>query len=366
MKIFARLKGNLNIKEKWQDICAIEFKKKIKIVLVFLGIMAGLTVLSRITYNMILPEVVMGQAEPGTVNHEISTQAEVRSLSEIPVFTEEGLLVDGVRVREGQKVSNGEILYTLDKDSLDRLIEEGQNEAEALRKQINQLRADSEGDEPTEVYSLQSEKDKKERSLQEYRKVKAAGYAVRAGQNGIVTKINTATGDKTQGTADMLIADSGKNLTAVSVMEADEESRYIGENTVADITASDGTVFEDLSVASITAKESEQTMTVSIPLPEGDFYLGQLVSVELYSSSKTYECCIPRTALNMEGSSYFLYTVSEEATILGKEYTVEKLEVQVLDKNREIAAVEGISSGQKIIVRSDKPIEAGNKVRKDQ
>ena len=67
MKIFARLKGNLNIKEKWQDICAIEFKKKIKIVLVFLGIMAGLTVLSRITYNMILPEVVMGQAEPGTV-----------------------------------------------------------------------------------------------------------------------------------------------------------------------------------------------------------------------------------------------------------------------------------------------------------
>ena len=68
----------------------------------------------------------------------------------------------------------------------------------------------------------------------------------------------------------------------------------------------------------------------------------------------------------MEGSSYFLYTVSEEDTILGKEYTVEKLEVQVLDKNREIAAVEGISSGQKIIVRSDKPIEAGNKVRKDQ
>ena len=74
--------------------------------------MAGLTVLSRITYNMILPEVVMGQAEPGTVNHEISTQAEVRSLSEIPVFTEEGLLVDGVRVeRRTESFKGRDIVY---------------------------------------------------------------------------------------------------------------------------------------------------------------------------------------------------------------------------------------------------------------
>ena len=40
------------------------------------------------------------------------------------------------------------------------------------------------------------------------------------------------------------------------------------------------------------------------------------------------------------------------------------MEVTVLDKNRESVAVEGISSGQMIIVQSDKILYDGNKVRK--
>ena len=56
--------------------------------------------------------------------------------------------------------------------------------------------------------------------------------------------------------------------------------------------------------------------------------------------------------------------VASEETILGREYTAKKMEVTLLDKNRDSVAVEGISSGQMIIVQSDKILSDGNKVRK--
>ncbi len=95
---FHFLKEKVNLKELWNRVCSLEPNKKVKIVVIFLAVMVGLTVISRVTYQMILPKVVMGQADSGTIRHTIHTQAEVKSLSESPVFTTEGLLVDKVVV----------------------------------------------------------------------------------------------------------------------------------------------------------------------------------------------------------------------------------------------------------------------------
>ena len=211
---------------------------------------------------------------------------------------------------------------------------------------------------------MQQERWKKEQLLQEHKKIKRAGYGICAPRDGVVTAIETNAGQKTQGTADVMLADSGQNLTAVVTLSSDEESSYVSKDTVASVSSSDGKSADNLSIASIDTREADGTVLVNIPLPQNEFLLGQLLSVELNSSSQKYDCCIPRSALNMEGSSYFVFAVTAEETILGREYTAKKMEVNVLDKNRESVAVEGISSGQMIIVQSDKILSDGNKVRK--
>ena len=108
MRVFHFLKEKVNLKELWNRVCSLEPNKKVKIVVIFLAVMVGLTIISRVTYQMILPKVVMGQADSGTIRHTIHTQAEVKSLSESPVFTTEGLLVDKVVVSTGQAVRKGD------------------------------------------------------------------------------------------------------------------------------------------------------------------------------------------------------------------------------------------------------------------
>ncbi len=365
MRVFHVLKEKVNLKELWNRVRSLEPNKKVKIVVIFLAVMVGLTIISRVTYQMILPKVVMGQADSGTIRHTIHTQAEVKSLSESPVFTTEGLLVDKVVVSTGQAVRKGDVLYTIEKHTLDQMIAEEQGEVNAVSKQIQQLKAESDGTSVSaEVYSLQQESWKKEQLLQEHKKIKRAGYGICAPRDGVVTAIETKAGQKTQGTADVMLADSGKNLTAVVTLSSDEESSYVSKDTVASVSSSDGKSADNLSIASIDTREADGTVLVNIPLPQNEFLLGQLLSVELNSSSQKYDCCIPRSALNMEGSSYFVFAVTAEETILGREYTAKKMEVNVLDKNRESVAVEGISSGQMIIIQSDKILSDGNKVRK--
>ena len=365
MRVFHFLKEKVNLKELWNRVCSLELNKKVKIVIIFLAVMVGLTIISRVTYQMILPKVVMGQADSGTIHHTIHTQAEVKSLSESPVFTTEGLLVDKVVVSTGQAVRKGDVLYTIEKNPLDQMIAEEQGEVNAISKQIQQMKAESDGTSVSaEVYSLQQERWKKDQLLQEHKKIKRAGYGICAPQDGVVTALETKAGQKTQGTADVMLADSGQNLTAVVTLSSDEESSYVSKDTIVTASSSDGKSADNLAVASIDNREAEGTIVLNIPLPQSEFSLGQLLSVELNSSSQKYDCCIPRSALNMEGSSYFVFTVTAEETILGREYTAKKMEVTVLDKNRESVAVEGISSGQMIIVQSDKILSNGNKVRK--
>ena len=66
MRVFHFLKEKVNLKELWNRVCSLEPNKKVKIVVVFLAVMVGITIISRVTYQMILPKVVMGQADYDT------------------------------------------------------------------------------------------------------------------------------------------------------------------------------------------------------------------------------------------------------------------------------------------------------------
>ena len=65
------------------------------------------------------------------------------------------------------------------------------------------------------------------------------------------------------------------------------------------------------------------------------------------------------------GGGYYIFTLNEKEGILGSEYYVEKIKVQVKDRNDRYAALESgtISADTKVIVYATKELKQGESVR---
>lgn len=82
-------------------------------------------------------------------------------------------------------------------------------------------------------------------------------------------------------------------------------------------------------------------------------------------AAREYGSCAPLTAVHREGAQSYVYVVAEQGGFSGVELVARKVPVSVLDTNASWAALaEGaVSSQQKIIVRSDRVLADGSKVR---
>ena len=73
---------------------------------------------------------------------------------------------------------------------------------------------------------------------------------------------------------------------------------------------------------------------------------------------------MPLTALHSDGDKYYVYVINEKDTILGTETAVDKVQVEILDKNNEQAAIDGAFSwNQKFVLTSSKTLRDGDRVR---
>ena len=62
--------------------------------------------------------------------------------------------------------------------------------------------------------------------------------------------------------------------------------------------------------------------------------------------------------------SYYVLVAKQQTTTLGEEIIADRVDIMILDKNQRSAAVEGALGAQDIvIVKSNKPISAGDRVR---
>lgn len=82
-------------------------------------------------------------------------------------------------------------------------------------------------------------------------------------------------------------------------------------------------------------------------------------------AAREYGSCAPLAAVHREGARSYVYVVAEQGGFSGVELVARKVPVSMLDTNASWAALaEGaVSSQQKIIVRSDRVLADGSKVR---
>lgn len=203
-------------------------------------------------------------------------------------------------------------------------------------------------------------------ALDKLNALREAEGKVLAPVDGIVTASYLKTGDKTTDTTAVLLADLSQGCK-FSGMVAEEQVPYIGVGDRVLIQAeSNGKVYEDLPVTTLSGTEEEGGYRITVQLPAGTLSLGAAAQLQFTRKSQPYACCVPVSALHLDGQNQpYLLAIREVNTVLGPQLQAQKVSVTVLDRNETMAALEEgtVSPQEKIIVSSDRTIEPGSRVR---
>ena len=120
----------------------MEGKRKKRIVMafyVFLGLMWLCTVISKSIYGSRLPIVSTESIEQKYVEHIVEADGIVVAGDKNPVTTLSGLRVNKLMVQVGDRVEEGDVIFTVDMEDLDEIMEEKQAAISKLQVQINTL-----------------------------------------------------------------------------------------------------------------------------------------------------------------------------------------------------------------------------------
>lgn len=184
--------------------------------------------------------------------------------------------------------------------------------------------------------------------------------------DGIVTKCNVQTGEKTTDTTAILLADLGQGCK-FSGLATEEDSQYIGVGDKVLLETSNGKAYKDLPVTTFsTTEEPGGGYCLTVQIPSGNLALGANVHLSFTKKSQPYSCCVPLSALRLDNRNQtFVLVVQEVTSVMGTELQAKKVNVTVLEQNETMAALaEGtLGSKDKVIVGSDKTIDIGSRVR---
>ena len=184
--------------------------------------------------------------------------------------------------------------------------------------------------------------------------------------DGIVTKCNVQTGEKTTDTTAILLADLGQGCK-FSGLATEEDSQYIGVGDKVLLQTSNGKAYKDLPVTTFsTTEEPGGGYRLTVQIPSGNLALGANVNLSFTKKSQPYSCCVPLSALRLDNRNQtYVLVVQQVISVMGTELQAKKVNVTVLEQNETMAALaEGtLDSKDKVIVGSDKTIDIGSRVR---
>lgn len=201
--------------------------------------------------------------------------------------------------------------------------------------------------------------------LQEYQKVLDSQGAITAPYAGVVTEILVRPGDRVPDTAVLLLSD--ENLPCQLKVTLDQEQKkYIGlgDQILVELEGRSRALEEEIAYLA-ESRSIPGKYEALIELPEDNGIPGAAGSISKSDKGEKYGLCLPLAALHTENDRSYVYVLKEREGILGEEYYVDEVNVRVIDKNENWAAVEeGVIGKESIIILSaTREFERGDTVR---
>lgn len=184
--------------------------------------------------------------------------------------------------------------------------------------------------------------------------------------DGVITQINLTVGGVTAETASILMADAASGYKFVA-QATYEQQEYLTKNDPVTLSTSDNKIFiENLTIDMMAVNKDDSTiMDITVLIPDASIDIGTTVTLELTKKSDTYNMCVPTQAIHTDGNTDYIFVVKEVDTVLGDELQAERIDVKILEKNEQYAALtaETVTTQSKIVVSSNRSIESGDRIR---
>ena len=206
--------------------------------------------------------------------------------------------------------------------------------------------------------------EEKQLAVDELQKVMDVNGKITAPSDGLITKVNVTTGETTTEDTAIRISDQSAGYKFTAILDK-ASAKYLSKDDKVTLDLGNGTTVEGLTVQSIdVSAEDKNSYELTVSIPAKVKKLGSIATLKVEKASKKYDTCVPLGALHSDGDKYYVYVINEKDTILGTETAVDKVQVDILDKNNEQAAIEGsFSWGQQFVLTSSKTLRNGDRVR---
>lgn len=202
----------------------------------------------------------------------------------------------------------------------------------------------------------------KQRALALLQKTKEQEGKIVAQTDATVSKILLTAGDRTTETAAFLLADLSEGARFTTQISK-EDAKYVVVGDAVTLKVSDKS-YEDMTVLSTETNE-DLSVSVTVYVPKKTIPIGTHASMEIEQTSEKYMTTLPLSAIHAEQNKYFVYVLEKEDTVLGEETVARKVNVSIVEKNGEYAALSdsSLSEDDSVIVESDTMLANGEKVR---
>ena len=308
-------------------------------------------------------------AHPENVSLLQNANDEINTAKDALTEAENALSAYNEQQNNSSSASYDEQLKTLYDDY--KAKEEAYNEAVKQRQSTiqsaNRTLEDAKAPENVDTATALTENDdleEKQLAVDELQKVMDVNGKITAPSDGLITKVNVTTGETTTEDTAIRISDQSAGYKFTATLDK-ASAKYLSKDDKVTLDLGNGTTVEGLTVQSIdVSAEDKNSYELTVSIPAKVKKLGSIATLKVEKASKKYDTCVPLGALHSDGDKYYVYVINEKDTILGTETAVDKVQVDILDKNNEQAAIEGsFSWGQQFVLTSSKTLRNGDRVR---
>jgi multidrug resistance efflux pump len=298
----------------------------------------------------------MQKLENGEIDDELFKQEEEKvKVARNQVKEQERLLEDTIVSREDAIAE------------LDRKIEDAKKDLVKAESEEENLALNKEQDlqkESIEKELMQLDIEAKKREIARLQKATEEGGQLKAPSAGIIGEVKVKKGDTTtQGDLLVFVRDTSEYILEAHLSKEEAEYIQIGDKVQVTLEG-EKTPLENTVVENIVPVQGDTDgkKKVSISVPKGE--PGMSATLKVTKESDKYRYILPIEALKEDNGSQYILVAKKQTTTLGEQIIAERVEVMVRDKNQSSVAVEGpLGVEDRVIIRSNKPILAGDRVR---
>ena len=253
--------------------------------------------------------------------------------------------------------------YKAKEEAYNEAVKQRQSTIQSANRTLEDAKAPENVDTATAL-TANDDLEEKQLAVDELQKVMDVNGKITAPSDGLITKVNVTTGETTTEDTAIRISDQSAGYKFTATLDK-ASAKYLSKDDKVTLDLGNGTTVEGLTVQSIdVSAEDKNSYELTVSIPAKVKKLGSIATLKVEKASKKYDTCVPLGALHSDGDKYYVYVINEKDTILGTETAVDKVQVDILDKNNEQAAIEGsFSWGQQCVLTSSKTLRNGDRVR---